>query len=88
MSEKTVVNRIKPETLFNLLGIKDGHEEYEKVLAVAYSFLLYMKEGDSLVTATAVFNKISHDLIQIESSLSPEYITDELVGKRIIKFPL
>lgn len=84
MSESAV---LQPKELFNLINV-ENKEEAERVLAVAYSFLLYLKVGEKLVTSTATFNKIGHDLIQIDSKVSPELITSELVGKKIIKLPL
>lgn len=86
MAKIPMTNVIQPESLYKILNVKNL-EEAEKVLTVSYSFLLYLKKGDSLVTATATFNKIGEDLIQIDTKLNPDFITDELIRKRIIKFP-
>lgn len=83
---KTITNIIQPESLYKILNVKNL-EDAEKVLNTSLSFLLYLKIGDALVTATATFNKIDHDLIQIETCLDPDFIADELLRKRIIKFP-
>lgn len=90
MKAKVSTVTIRPESIYNILSIKEKEriEVAEKMLTIILPFLIYLKPGDSLVTSTAKFHKIGHDLIQIEHIQNiGEHITDELVGKKIIKFP-
>lgn len=92
MKAKPIEVTVRPESIFSILNISEKEKEKkdgaEKGINIILPFLIYLKSGDCLVTATAKFHKIAHDLIQIEHIQNiGEHITDELVGKKIIKFP-
>jgi hypothetical protein len=82
-----VITVQQPSDIYDLLDIRN-RDEADKVLAAAYSYLVYLKVGDSLQTSRLTFNKISSDIIQIEVNLDPNILIDELEAKRIIKIPV
>jgi len=86
---KNKTNTIQPSQIFDLLDIEDKDREMaERLLSLSYSFLISLDVGDKLVLSSTTFSKIDTDLIQIEVSLNPKNIIDELKQRKIIKIPL
>jgi hypothetical protein len=83
------VNTVQPSDLFNLLEISEAErEKAEKLLSVAYTYLVSLNTGDKLVTSNVTFHKLDVDLLQIEVNLNPKNIIDELGRRNIIKVPV
>lgn len=78
---------IQPKQIFDLLNIKDS-EEAEKVLTETLDFLIYLRQGDVLETSYARFEKLSDDLIHIDTNIDSRKVLDDLEKKRIVKFPV
>lgn len=83
MSEKI----IQPQKLLKVLNIKDEGEA-EKVLQSCFGFLIYLKEGQKLVTNTATFEKISNDLIHIQSKVDVKKTVKSLEKAKYIRLPV
>ena len=80
---------IQPDRIFKLLKIRDTKENreiVEKVLETSYNFLAYIQPGSKIITSTAIYSKLSNDVVHISSRLKPQDIADSLEKKRIIKF--
>lgn len=78
---------IQPAHLCKLLGCKD-HKEAEKVLSLAYAFLVYMSKGDVLKTSDIKITKLSQDLLHVESSFDLAQVVDGFEKNRILKIPV
>ena len=76
--------RISYADIFKSIPIKD-QSEAEKILNMAFSLLCSLKEGDSLTTSFATFNKISPELIYIDHKNINNLILDELEKSNIAK---
>lgn len=88
MSNTQTIGRvIQPNELFDMLNVKN-REDAERVLSNTLYFLVYMRVGDKLSTATIDFTKVDTDLIQINYAIDANIIADEMVKKRIIKLPI
>ena len=83
MSEKI----IQPKKLFRILKVKD-YSEAEKVFASTMGFFLYLPVGHTIRTSTATFQKISSDLIHIDSDLKQDNLVNFLEKTGTIKFPV
>ena len=82
-----VTNIIQPSSIFKMLNVKNN-DDAEKVMSTTLSFLLYMKPGDILKTSNINFEKISPDLIYLDTDLNKDQMLDELSKKKIIKLPI
>jgi hypothetical protein len=78
---------IQPAHLCKLLGTKHI-KEAERVLSLAYAFLVYMNPGDSLETSDIRLSKISKDLIHVDSDFDLSQVVDGLEKKRVLCIPL
>ena len=69
-----------------MLNVRD-FDEANRVLKTSLDFLIYMRPGDLLVTASAKFHKIGPDLIQIDPNVDAQTFMDSLHKRKVIKFP-
>ena len=88
ISTEEIIRVVHPQEIFSILNISEkDFDQANKVLKTGYDFLLYMRSGDCLETEYAKFHKIRSDLLQIETTIRPDVISDSLVKRRIVKFP-
>ena len=78
---------IQPQQLCKLLGVKNVVEA-DKVLSLAYAFLVYMNPGDVLETSDIRLEKISKDLIHVDSDHDLVQVVDSLEKKRVLRMPI
>lgn len=78
---------LQPSMLFDLIGVKNI-EEANKVFSVILTALFYLPKGVRLETSTIALQKLSDDLIFIDSDLEFEDVLGLLNEKKLIKIPI
>jgi len=77
----------QPADFFKLLHIKHT-EEAEKILSSVLAFLVYMPVGDKIETSSLSFEKLSKDLIYVDSKASLERAVESMDKNKIIRLPI
>lgn len=78
---------IQANHLCDLLNVKNV-DEAKKVLAAGMSMLAYLSPGDSLEAGDMKFQKISKDLIFINTKADLSSIVDSMDQARVLRIPL
>ena len=78
---------IQPHHLCNLLNVKNI-EEAKRVLATGFSMLAYLSPGDSLETSDIKFQKISKDLIFVNTKTDLSAVVDSMDKARVLRIPV
>lgn len=73
--------------MFDMLNVKN-FDEARRVMSHSLGLLAYLNPGDRLEITDIKFEKLSNDLIYIDSRLDLAQVVDSLEKKRILKFPL
>lgn len=68
------------------LNIKNT-EDLEKILTLLVNLLVYTKEGDQIKTSNIEFEKLSDNLIYVESKIEDD-ISELLLNRKIVRIPI
>lgn len=78
---------IQPAEIFARLNIEHT-ESHEKVLEMAFAFLVYLKPGEALKVGGISFRKLDEDTINLDIKVTPADVSDALASKRSIRIAI
>jgi len=80
-------NILQPAMIFDLIGVKNT-EDANKVFSAVLSFLLYLPNGARLETSSISVQKITNDLLVVDTIAGTNEVLTLLNDNKLIKLPL